>query len=257
MRQQPGEAEVLARPSDEEGSVLGPAIQPLEIEVGAIHHIKRARLGAERIEQIHVVHLRRCDPDKRGDGAAQIEQRVQLERVLSRFVSCPGKQRHAQIDDRGIQGVDRVGQLQPQILVAIKPPRFRDQDGSEVGIDAPVTAFVGIGQRAPRHRAPNAQVIESPVLRAQTGDDIAQALAEGQLGKGHAQKLVPAGKTSHPVVATVALHALAKLVSRKMTHQLREQGLSKVHGDRNSNRSPPFAHLSSHIPLRYIHLPNS
>jgi hypothetical protein len=223
----------------------------------SVHHVKRARLGGERIQQIHVVHLRRCDPDKRGDGAAQIEQRVQLERVLGRLVARPGKQRHAQIDDGGVQGVHRVGQVQPQIFVAIEQPRLRDQDSGEVGIDAPVAAFVGIGQRAARHCAPNAQVIKPPVLRAQASDDVAQALAESQLGKRHAKKLVPAGETPHPVVAAVALHTFAKLVDGKMVHQLREQRLSKIHGDRNSNRSPPFAHLSSDIPLLYNRSPNS
>ena len=70
--------------------------------------------------------------------------------------------------------------------------------------------FVGIGQSAARDRAANAQVIEPAFLRAQAGHDVAQTLAEGQLGKGHAEKLVPTGETPHPIVASVALHTLGE-----------------------------------------------
>ena len=180
---------------------------------------------------------------------------MQLQGVLGRLVASPGEQRHAQIDNGGVQGIDRVRQVQSQILVAIEPARFLDQDCGEIGIDPPIAAFVGIGQGAARDRTPNAQMIETPVLRTQAGDDVAQTLAEGQLRKRHAQKLIPARETPHPVVAAVTLHTFAKLVTRKMIHQLREQRLSQVHGDRNSNRSPPFAHLSFDLPLIYNRAP--
>jgi hypothetical protein len=52
--------------------------------------------------------------------------------------------------------------------------------------------------------------------------DVAQALAKGQLRKGHAQKLIPAGEAFDLVVAVVALHALAKFVRGEKIHQLGE-----------------------------------
>src|SRR5439155_10761851 len=232
-----------------------PAIQPLEIEIAAVHHVERTRLGRKRVQDIHVVHLRRRDAKKAGDGAAQIEQRVQLEGVLGRLVMGPGEQRQAEIDGGGVQGVDRVRQVQSQILVAIEPARFLDQDGGEIGIDPPIAAFVGVGQGAARDRTLNAHVIEPPVLRTQAGDDVAQTLAEGQLRKRHAQKLVPARETPHPVVAAIALYTLAKLVTRKMIHHLREQRSYQVHTYGYSNRSPPFAHLSFDLPSIYNRAP--
>jgi len=118
---------------------------------------------------------------------------------------------HRQIDGRRVQRIDRIGQVDPQVLVAIESPRLRDQQLREIGIDPPVAGLVGIGQRAARDRAANPQMIEPAFLRAQAGYEVAQTLAEGQLRKGHAEKLVPTRKTPYPVVARVALHTLAKL----------------------------------------------
>ena len=48
-------------------------------------------------------------------------------------------------------------------------------------IDAPIALFVGIRQRAARHMAADAKVIELAGMSAKTDFDIAQAVAKGQL----------------------------------------------------------------------------
>jgi hypothetical protein len=68
----------------------------------------------------------------------------------------------------------------------------------------------------------------------QAGLDVAQALAKGQLRKGHAQKLIPTGEALDFEVAVVPLNALAKFVSREKIHQLGENSFSGIHG-----RVPP------------------
>jgi hypothetical protein len=99
----------------------------------------------------------------------------------------------------------------------------------EVGVDAPVAAFVGIGQRTARDIAAKAGVVKPLFKRAQAALDIPQAFAGSQLRKGHAEKLIIAGKGAHAVVALVPIHALAKRMPWKKLHQLRENGLSLVH----------------------------
>ena len=65
--------------------------------------------------------------------------------------------------------------------------------------------------------------------RSQACLDISQTFPIGQLGKGHAEKLVPAGEALDLVVAVVALYALAKIVNRHKVHQLGEHGTTRVH----------------------------
>src|SRR5665213_2034713 len=54
-------------------------VQPLEIEIAPIHDVESARLGHKLIEDIDLVHLAVADVKERGNIAAQIEQRVELD----------------------------------------------------------------------------------------------------------------------------------------------------------------------------------
>ena len=100
---------------------------------------------------------------------------------------------------------------------------------SEVSEDAPVPGFVGIGHGAPRHVAADAGVIELGLHGPQTGFDIPQAFAIGQLSESHAQKLVEAGESSDSVVAGIPPHAAVEFVSGQEVHELSEDDLSSVH----------------------------
>lgn len=91
------------------------------------------------------MHLCRRDADKRGNLATQIEQRVQLDGMLGRLETCPGEQRHAEIDRGRIQGVNGVGQFDAKIVVDVQSPCFVDQQLCEVGVNAPIARLVGIG----------------------------------------------------------------------------------------------------------------
>jgi len=59
--------------------------------------------------------------------------------------------------------------------------------------------------------------------------DISQTLSIRQLGKGHAEELVPAGEALDLVVAVVSLYALSKIVNRYEVHQLGEHDTTRVH----------------------------
>lgn len=73
-------------------------------------------------------------------------------------------------------------------------------------------------------------MIELGGLSSQTCFDISEALSIGQLGKGQSEKMLPARKTLDLVVALVALHAEAKLVSgRKKVHQLSKDRFARIH----------------------------
>ena len=59
--------------------------------------------------------------------------------------------------------------------------------------------------------------------------DVSKTFPVGQLSKGHAEVLVPAGEALDLVVAVVAFYALAKIVDRHKVHQLGKHGVTRVH----------------------------
>ena len=73
-------------------------------------------------------------------------------------------------------------------------------------------------------------MVELVLLGSKACFYIPQALPIGQLGKGHTEILVEAGKLLDLEVATVATDALMKNMERKMLHHLRENELAGVHG---------------------------
>ena len=110
----------------------------------------------------------------------------------------PRKHRQAQIDGRRVQRVDGVRQIQPEVLAGIQLScAWAISRCAKVGVDAPVARLVGIGQRRAPNRLAKAHVIELGRLRRQTGLDVAQALAVGQLGEGHHPELLRAGQRPH------------------------------------------------------------
>jgi len=131
---------------------------------------------------------------KTRDIPTQIEQRVQLDGALVAAELRPRKQRQAQVDGRGVEGVGRLLQGHAKVVVEIERPSPSDEHGGQVGIDVPIAHLVGLGQRVARDRGAEAGVVQFGLHGTQTGLDVAQALAIRQLGEGHAEELVVAGE---------------------------------------------------------------
>ena len=170
----------------------------------------------------------------------------------------PGKQAQAQVDGGGVEGIDRLLQLQTEFLVGIQASGFPNELLSQVGVDTPVPCFVGLGQGAAGHPASKPQTIQQLAAGTQTGLDVAQAFPVGQLGKAHGQKLLPAGETAHLAVPSVTLDTAPELLRVNSFHNLGKDGSSWVHPQRlpytcdprrkapedpyeNSKRSHPYS----------------
>ena len=98
-----------------------------------------------------------ADVQERGDVAAQVQERVQLDRRLGRAKRRPRKHRQAQVDGAGIQSVDRLFEIDTKGLRGIETTSDGNERLGEVGVDAPVATLVGIGQsvaRRPGSRMP-------------------------------------------------------------------------------------------------------
>ena len=118
--------------------------------------------------------------------AAQIQQRVELDGGLGALERRPGEDREAEIDGRGVEGVNGVVEFDAEPVLGIERACDGDQRLSEIGMDAPVAFLVGVGQCIPGNIPPDAHVVELALLGAQAGLDIAQAFAIGELRERHA-----------------------------------------------------------------------
>ncbi len=164
-----------------------------------------------------------------GDRATQVEQCMHLDRGLFGSEASPGEDRQAEVDGGGVQCVHGAVQIEAERFVGVHRAGDVDEHLSEVGVDAPVVRLVGIGQRRPCDLAAKAHVIELAFHRAQAGFDIAETLAERQLGKRQTKELIEAGKSAQFIIAAIASHALVELVRRDMIHQLGEDGAAGEH----------------------------
>ena len=87
------------------------AIQASEIDIAAIHDVNHTGFRHQQVQRMHVVQLAIGDMDKAGNAAAQVEQRVHLDRRLGCAEMRPGKDRQTKIDGRRVERTHRVRQL--------------------------------------------------------------------------------------------------------------------------------------------------
>ena len=158
--------------------------------------------------------------DKRGDIALQVQQGMEFDGGLGVSEGHPGKHGQAQVDGGGVEGVDGVIECQSQVVFGIQGPGQADEGLGEVGIQAPVALLVGVGEGIAGHAAAQSHMIEFVLVRPQADFDVAQAFAAGELGEGHAQELVEAGKGFDVAVAVITPDAAAEGFHGQMGHEL-------------------------------------
>jgi hypothetical protein len=88
-------------------------------------------------------------------------------------------------------------------------------------------------------------MIEPLSLGSQADRNIAQAFSVRELCEDHAQKLVPAGKSSCAMIAFVSSHALPELVHGKIVEQLSKDGPSLVHANPSKGAQHAIAQNSN------------
>ena len=111
------EIEALFGPRNKEGGSEMQFVQACEIEVAAIHHIEGAGFEAELIQNVDLVNLAMCNDHNSWNVAAQVEQGMQFHRSFVFAKLGPGKKCQAQIDGGGIERVNRLGQLDAEVVV--------------------------------------------------------------------------------------------------------------------------------------------
>ena len=105
----------------------------------------------------------------------------------------PRKEREAEVNGGGIQRIGRRLEFKAERFPGIERGGLLDEHLGEVGENPPVAVFIGIGQCAAGGGLADAGVIEFWPQGRQTGFDVAQAFAPGQLGERQHEELFISG----------------------------------------------------------------
>ena len=224
-----GAAEVLFGASDEEGTTLVDAIPADEVEVAAIYDVERSGVPDELVEDVDIMDTASRDNDDRGEIALEGQQGVEFDGGLVLSKRGPRKERETEVNGGGVQRISRRLEFKTERFIGVKRGGLPDEDLGEIGKDAPVTIFIGIGQRAAGGGLADADVVEFRAEGRQAGFDVAQTFAPRQLGEGQHEKLFVGGEFANAAVAVVTGDTLVELVFGEEVEELGEDGATFVH----------------------------
>ena len=230
-------SQVVLGADDKEGAGAMQGVEVGEVQIGAVHDVEGPGLHQQFGQGMDIVLAPLGDGQESGDGSPQVQQGVEFDGGLGGAEAGPGKEVEAQIDGGGIQHIRRGGQLGVQRIVLIEAPGLADERLGQGRVELPVASLVGLGQRAAADGGAEAQMIEQVVAGHQAIDGVAQAGAESQLGKGHAEELIPAGKLQSPGVGNMSMDQAIEMLRVNLIEELGEDGASLVHGPRVVRRA--------------------
>ena len=177
-------------PNDKECSENIDFIESGEVKVASVKHIARQRLVCEPVHRVDIVHLGTGDSVENGNLRDDINLSMDSDTRLCASELCPSEYRHAEIDSRGVDGIEP----------AMKLELLRDSSGlgnrhhveSELLKDTMVSEIVGLGQ----HLSVDGMVAKAEVFGLLTMCDcniceFPQASASNELAKHQNQQMVP------------------------------------------------------------------
>ena len=177
-------------PNDKECSEDIDFIESGEVKVASVKHIARQRLVCEPVHRVDIVHLGTGDSVENGNFRNDINLSMDSDTRLCASELCPSEYRHAEIDSRGVDGIEP----------AMKLELLRDSSGlgnrhhveSELLKDTMVSEIVGLGQ----HLSVDGMVAKAEVFGLLTMCDcniceFPQASASNELAKHQNQQMVP------------------------------------------------------------------
>ena len=222
-------AEVSFCPSDKECRRSVDPVEAGKIQIAAIHDIDGPKLDDQLVEDIDIVNFPRGDDHHRRNVPMQIQKGMEFDCPFAFPELGPGEKCQTEVDGRRIQDIDRLIQFDAEGIGGVKLSGFRNKDLSEVGINSPVPGLIGMSEGIARDLSPDAQMIKPGLGCPQADLDVPEAFPVGELGKCHAEVLVPAGKADHLVTAVVSIDAFSELVRGDKVHQLGKDRFPGIH----------------------------
>jgi len=198
-------------------------------------------------EAEHVVLTGSGDEDACGNRSPQVDLSAYLDPGLGLSEVCPRKEREREIHCRRVQGINRVVDIQPQVFARVERSGFAHKRLGQILPELPVALFVGVGQSRFGNRLPEAQMVAGSRSRIQAVGNVAQTLAPSQLGKCHADELLPAAKVTDARLRIVAIHKTRKRLPMHEVEDLREDVAARVHGRKGWQRLRRNSNPSHHL----------
>lgn len=228
------ELEVAFGPSHEESPSARDKNETTEIHVSTIHQIERPSLEEKAVEPAHIVLFRAGNTDTGRDGTAKIDLSVQFYSGFCLPEIRPSEERQRQIDGRRVERIDRIVEIQPQILVGIERPGLLHQRFGEIFPDSPVSRFVGVGESRFGDRFREAKMVKRLSSRIEASRNVAQAFPCGHLRKDHAGELLTVSEMPIGRRRFVTLYDSVESLTVNEIENLRENESSGVHGRKSS-----------------------
>lgn len=98
-------------PNDEEGSENMDPIEPGEVKVASVKHIAGQSLVCEPVHRVDIVHFGIGDSIEHGYLRDDVNLGVDPNARLRAFELCPSEHCHAEVDGRGVDGIELAVQL--------------------------------------------------------------------------------------------------------------------------------------------------
>src|SRR5450631_190084 len=139
------------------------------------------------------MHTASGDNDDGGKVALEREQGVEFDGGLVLPKRSPRKEREAEVNGGGVQRIGGGLEFKTERFIGVKRGGLLDEDLGEIGKDAPVAIFIGIGQRAAGGGLADARVVEFGAEGRREGFEVARISAPGSLGNRQHQDLLIGG----------------------------------------------------------------
>ena len=199
-----------------------------EIEITTIKNVDASRVVVDLVHEVDVVDRTVCDPHEYRDWSGQIDLSVKLDRRLGGSEMRPGEDRQTQVDGGSVDGINHLVEIESVGVTGIQPPRLADENLSECFINAPVPMLVRVSEVCSSDVASDTHCVAVGAT-PQTSFDIAKALTERDLRKGHREKLIACSHGFTGPRHRVQIHAALELLSVNDICNLCEDEASGVH----------------------------
>lgn len=105
--------------------------------------------------------------DKTGDAAMEVHQGMELDGAFAFAKMSPRKKREAEVDRGRVEDIGGLVQNHTELVFGIQVSCSLDQHLRKIGLDPPISVFVGLGEGASSDFAPNPRMIEFGLQGAQ------------------------------------------------------------------------------------------
>jgi hypothetical protein len=221
--------EISLGANDKESRMEGEDIEAGKIDIATIQNVKRTWFQDQLVEEIDIVDITFGHADKTGDTAMKVHQSMEFDGTFAFSKMSPREKRETEVDCGRVEDIGGLIQNYTEIVFGIQVSCFLDQHVSKIGVDPPISVFVGFGEGTSSDFAPNPCVIEFGLQGAQTCFDLAETFSVSQLSEGHTEKLIEAGKSSNSVIALVPLDTLVEFEFGQKVHELGENNSPRIH----------------------------